>query len=77
MKCQMPGCNNKGIKAIKKDGIFLGVHLENVAIFTCEKHSIKEIELELEKIGEEEASFIEHECNPFMEAPKLIKKRVC
>ena len=31
MRCQMPGCTNKGIQATKKNGIFLGVHLENVA----------------------------------------------
>lgn len=77
MRCQMPGCKNKGIQATKKNGIFLGVHLENVAIFTCNEHSIEEIETELEKVGQEEASYLEHECNPFLDAPKLIKKRVC
>lgn len=74
MRCQMPGCKNKGIKATTKDGIFMGVHLENVMIFTCGNHLPVDIELELEKVGEEEASILQHECNTFDMAAKIMKK---
>ena len=74
MECQMPGCRNKVNKYTNKEGIFLGIHLENVVIFTCSNHSSHEIESELEKIGEEEASALTIECNSFDIAQKMIKK---
>jgi len=74
MQCQMPGCKNKGIKAITKEGIFLGVHLRNVMVYTCGKHPESEVLVALEKVGEEEASFLQHDCNTFAEARHTLHK---
>lgn len=65
MRCQMPGCSNKGMKACTKNGVFLGVHLENVMVWTCKEHSDQEIDDALQNVGEEEASTLQHE-NPFV-----------
>jgi hypothetical protein len=74
MLCQIPGCKNKGIKATTKEGIFLGVHLENVMIWTCGKHSKEEIEIALENVGDDEATYLQHDACPFLEVQKLCKK---
>lgn len=70
MRCQIPGCKNKGIKAATKEGIFCGVHLENVMVYTCGRHSKVEVEAALEQIGEEEASNLQ-QVNPFAESKIL------
>lgn len=76
MQCQMPGCKNKGIiKKTTGDGIFCGIHLEEVSIYTCGKHNKKEIETELSKIGEGLVLEIQQEqFNPFKMALKQSKK---
>ena len=74
MQCQIPGCKNKGHKAYTKAGIFLGVNLENVMVWTCGKHSKKEIEAAIERTGDEEASILQHEANPFLEIKKICGK---
>lgn len=74
MRCQIPGCKNKGVLATTKEGVFCGVHLEHVMVYTCGKHSPAEVETALEKVGEEEASVLQHDCNPFVEAPKMLKQ---
>lgn len=71
MRCQIPGCKNKGIVACKKDGIFLGVHLENVMVWVCKEHSTQEVDNALQLVGEDEASALQHECNPFLDAAKI------
>lgn len=71
MLCQIPNCKNKGVKACKKEGIFMGVHLENVMVWTCEEHSNKEVNEALQIAGEEEASILQHEANPFLDVPKF------
>lgn len=73
MHCQIPGCKNMGHLATKKDGIFSGIHLENVMIWTCNEHSKEEIEKKLKLIGEEESSLLQHE-NPYCQAQKFYKK---
>ena len=72
MRCQIPGCKNKGVKATTKEGIFMGVFLENVMIYTCGKHSTTEIEQALERVGEEEASNLQ-QVNPFA-AEEILNK---
>lgn len=74
MRCQIPGCKKKGLKATVKDGVFFGVHLENVMIWTCADHSEEEITEALQNIGEEEASLLQHEANPFQEVKKFCKQ---
>ena len=66
MRCQIPGCKNKGVKATTKEGIFQGVFLENVMIYTCGEHPKMEVEQALERVGEEEASSLQ-QTNPFAE----------
>lgn len=74
MRCQIPGCKNKGVCAITKEGIFLGVHLDNVMVYTCGKHTEQEVEAALERVGEEEASLLQHEANPFLDLQKIRSK---
>lgn len=64
MRCQIPGCRNKGLKATTKNGIFCGVHLENIMVYTCGRHSQVEVEKALDRIGEGEASNLQ-QVNPF------------
>jgi hypothetical protein len=75
MRCQIPGCKNKGIKASTKEGIFCGVHLEHVMVYTCGKHSKVEIEEALERVGEDEASILQ-QVNPFtgIDEAKIFNK---
>lgn len=70
MRCQIPGCKNKGIRASTKEGIFCGVHLEHIMVYTCGKHSKVEVEKALEQIGEDEASNLQ-QVNPFAESKIL------
>jgi hypothetical protein len=72
MRCQIPGCKNKGVKATTKEGIFCGVHLENIMVYTCGKHPQVEVEQALERVGEEEASVLQ-QVNPFAGAEMLNK----
>ena len=71
--CQIPGCKNKAVKTYKKDGIFLGVHLENVVIWTCEEHAhiTNDVNAALQVAGEDEASNLQHEVNPFLDVTKI------
>lgn len=71
MRCQISGCKNKSIIAYKKDGIFLGVHLENVMVWVCKEHSIQEINNAIQLVGENEASVLQHDVNPFLDATKI------
>jgi len=64
MKCQMPGCKNSVTKINKKDGIFFGVHLNNVQLKTCDKHSTSEVDAALQKVAEKKA-FGSQKVNPF------------
>lgn len=75
MRCQIPGCENKGVVACRKDGVFLGIHLENVIVWTCKNHSTKEVEEALQIVGEEEASSLQHDANPFLDAMKICKQK--
>lgn len=75
MRCQIPGCKNKGVVACKKDGIFLGVHLENVMVWMCKEHSTEEVENAIQDVGEDEATNLQHEANPFLDAPKNCKQK--
>jgi len=75
MRCQIPGCKNKGVIASKKNGIFLGVHLENVMVWTCKAHSLQEVNDVLQIVGEEEASILQHDANPFLEITKICKNK--
>lgn len=72
MRCQIPGCRNKGLKATTKAGIFCGVHLENVMVYTCGKHPKVEVEQALERVGEDEASNLQ-QVNPFAGSEMLNK----
>lgn len=75
MKCQIPGCKNHGVKLTTGDGIYCGVHLNEVSIYTCGKHTKKEIETEISKIGEGLVCEIQQEqFNPFKMALKQSKK---
>jgi hypothetical protein len=71
MRCQIPGCKNKGVRASTKDGIFLGVHLEHVLVYTCGRHTEKEVNEALERVGEEEATALQPEASPFLELQKI------
>ena len=72
MRCQIPGCRNKGVKATTKEGIFCGVHLENIMVYTCGRHSQVEVEQALERVGEDEASNLQ-QVNPFAGSEMLNK----
>lgn len=72
MRCQIPGCRNKGLKATTKEGIFCGVHLENIMVYTCGKHSKAEVEQALDRVGEDEASNLQ-QVNPFAGSEMLNK----
>lgn len=66
MQCQVPGCKKRAYRTCKarKDGVFMGIHLDNVVVYTCGCHSEAEVDAALEKVGEEEASSLQ-DCNPF------------
>lgn len=66
MKCQMPGCKNRCNHITRKDAVFSGIYLEDIKIYTCNKHTDSEVQQELEKIGQEEADMAQT-CNPFSE----------
>lgn len=72
MRCQIPGCKNKSIKKIRKDGIFLGVYVEDVNVSICGRHSPKEVENSLARSGEEKALTLQ-EVNPYNTLPKMLK----
>lgn len=73
MRCQMPGCKNEVSEESSRDGIFCGLHLEHVSIYTCGNHSEEEVENALARRGEEESSTIQNGCNPFIDASKNLK----
>lgn len=75
MRCQMPGCKNEVNEESSKDGVFCGLHLEHVSIYTCGNHSEEEVENALTQLGEEEASAIQSDCNPFVDASKSLKHK--
>lgn len=56
MKCQIPGCRNKVSKVTKKSGIFTGVYLEDVTLYTCGNHQPKDVANALEAVGERKAA---------------------
>lgn len=74
LSCQIAGCKNKSTTIKTKDGIFLGLYLEDIRICTCGKHSDSEVSKALEKIGEAKASTLQHCCNPFVEIQKISNK---
>lgn len=71
MKCQIPGCKCKKAKPISKSGIFYGVNLENITIYSCGNHTKLEVDRALEIAGEKEVFLLQDE-NPFC---KLEKSR--
>lgn len=71
-KCQMPNCDNEGNLIRKKNGVFCGIHLDNISIICCENHSEDEINLQLNTIGNRESSSQQKNCNTFMEARKVL-----
>ncbi|RTK96676.1 MAG: hypothetical protein EKK64_03565 [Neisseriaceae bacterium] len=71
----MPNCKEKACNFVKNDSIFLGVNLENIAIWTCRKHSTEEIENYLKEIGEREASALQSGANPFSDVRNLCREK--
>lgn len=63
MKCCI--CQSKNARPISKNGIFLGINLEEVTIYSCSRHSRKELEIAFKKAGEREVSLLQKE-NPFL-----------
>ncbi len=74
MRCQIPGCKNKGIKKTTS-GIFCGIHLDKVSICVCGNHSNEEVETQIAKIGEGLVNNLQEEqFNPFRMSAKIYKK---
>lgn len=72
MRCQMPGCKNQGINKSTGEGIFCGIHIDQISIYTCGNHAEKDIEKELSKKGERIVYEIQA-VNPFAMTPKVKK----
>ena len=58
MRCQIPGCKDIGVISYEKDGIFQGIHLENVMIWACRNHLTKEVDDAILIAGEEASNLM-------------------
>ena len=71
MRCEIPGCDNRVVKKITKEGIYFGL-VQECGISICDCHDKSEIKEHLQTMGEEQSDLSQN-VNPFLVCKSLNK----